>query len=507
MRTAPPISRLASGCLALALAALALTLTVSARQPIPQPPAAPAIDPDDIGGVVTGPKGPEAGVWVIAETRDLGVRYIKSVVTDDRGRYVVPDLPAASYVVWARGYGLVDSPRDVAKPGQILNITAIASALARRRRPLLPGHLLVLDAEDPGRRRVRRQGRRHLGALIAAAVDLVDEEHRLRRLPSARPAVHAHHPASARHLRHRRRGLEAAGAVGPVGRDDARPAHQPRRALVRQLRRLDRSHRQGRAAVCHAAASPGRRAQHRRHAARLDGRQALPPRPRRQRSPPSHRERLRPALRLARVQLRRDPDPRPGEERRHDLQGAGARPADAAQPRPRPRRRPRSDDALALLGQRADLGDPGQQPQLDVRQGRPAVAGRVGARRRQPGVVQGRLRSSVGQGVPDGAGGAPPVDARPEDDEVHLHRDLLFDPPSAVRLRRQRHAVDQRRRAGGRLAEHEEVRRHRRRRGVAGLDGAGARHQRQRQARRLRRARPAARSQPRTSASTRRSTR
>src|SRR5919106_5423856 len=52
-----------------------------------------AIDPDDIGGVVTGPKGPEAGVWVIAETRDLGVRYIKAVVTDDRGRYVVPDLP------------------------------------------------------------------------------------------------------------------------------------------------------------------------------------------------------------------------------------------------------------------------------------------------------------------------------------------------------------------------------------------------------------------------------
>ncbi|MFY9897381.1 MAG: hypothetical protein WAK67_06260, partial [Xanthobacteraceae bacterium] len=30
-----------------------------------------AIDADDIGGVVTGPHGPEAGVWVIAETRDL----------------------------------------------------------------------------------------------------------------------------------------------------------------------------------------------------------------------------------------------------------------------------------------------------------------------------------------------------------------------------------------------------------------------------------------------------
>jgi hypothetical protein len=83
-----------------------------------------AIDNDDIGGVVSGPKGPEAGVWVIAETRDLPVRYIKSVVTDDQGRFVVPDLPPANYSVWARGYGLVDSARATARPGQRLSITA-----------------------------------------------------------------------------------------------------------------------------------------------------------------------------------------------------------------------------------------------------------------------------------------------------------------------------------------------------------------------------------------------
>ncbi len=73
---------------------------------------------------MTGPKGPEAGVWVIAETRDLPVRYIKSVVTDDRGRYVVPDLPKASYSVWARGYGLVDSPKITTAPGRLVNIAA-----------------------------------------------------------------------------------------------------------------------------------------------------------------------------------------------------------------------------------------------------------------------------------------------------------------------------------------------------------------------------------------------
>src|SRR6185295_12247562 len=83
-----------------------------------------AIDADDIGGVVTGPNGPEAGVWVIAETRDLPVRYIESVVTDDRGRYLVPDLPKAKYNVWVRGYGLVDSPKVTSEPGKQLNLTA-----------------------------------------------------------------------------------------------------------------------------------------------------------------------------------------------------------------------------------------------------------------------------------------------------------------------------------------------------------------------------------------------
>jgi hypothetical protein len=86
-----------------------------------------AIDDDDIGGVVTGPHGPEAGVWVIAETRDLPTRYAKMVVTDDQGRYVVPDLPKAKYQVWVRGYGLIDSPKVDGVPGQQLDLTAVAA--------------------------------------------------------------------------------------------------------------------------------------------------------------------------------------------------------------------------------------------------------------------------------------------------------------------------------------------------------------------------------------------
>ncbi len=83
------------------------------------------IDADDIGGVVTGRDGPEAGVWVIAETQEFPSRYAKIVVTDGQGRYVVPDLPAAAYSVWVRGYGLVDSPKRQARPGTQLDLTAV----------------------------------------------------------------------------------------------------------------------------------------------------------------------------------------------------------------------------------------------------------------------------------------------------------------------------------------------------------------------------------------------
>ena len=92
-----------------------------------QQPAAAAvsIDSDDIGGVVTGPNGPEAGVWVIAETTDLPTKFSKIVVTDDQGRYVVPDLPKAKYHIWVRGYGLIDSPKVESEPGKELNLRAV----------------------------------------------------------------------------------------------------------------------------------------------------------------------------------------------------------------------------------------------------------------------------------------------------------------------------------------------------------------------------------------------
>jgi hypothetical protein len=82
------------------------------------------IVPDAIGGTVTSQKGPEAGVWVVAKTTDLPNQFVKIVVTDDKGRYVLPELPKAKYQVWVRGYGLIDSDPVNATPGNSVDLTA-----------------------------------------------------------------------------------------------------------------------------------------------------------------------------------------------------------------------------------------------------------------------------------------------------------------------------------------------------------------------------------------------
>ena len=99
-----------------------------------------AIDADDIGGVVTSMKGPEAGVWVIAETTELPTKFRKIVVTDDRGRFVIPDLPTAGYKVWVRGYGLIDSGAVPATPGTHLALTAVIAPDAKSAAQIYPAN-------------------------------------------------------------------------------------------------------------------------------------------------------------------------------------------------------------------------------------------------------------------------------------------------------------------------------------------------------------------------------
>ena len=114
--------------LGLAAAAMAALLAAASSAADAQQTAGGiTVGDSDLGGVVRSAKGPEAGVWVIAETTDLPTKFAKIVVTDDQGRYVLPELPKATYSVWVRGYGLVDSAKVRATPGKILDLTAVTA--------------------------------------------------------------------------------------------------------------------------------------------------------------------------------------------------------------------------------------------------------------------------------------------------------------------------------------------------------------------------------------------
>jgi hypothetical protein len=132
--------------------AIAVASGVAPTAVVAQQQAAPvSIGATDIGGVVSGPKGPEAGVWVIAETTDLPTKMNKIVVTNDQGQYVIPDLPKANYVVWARGYGLIDSAKTTTQPGKIVNITAVPAPSAAAAAELYPAIYWFAMLKIPGK--------------------------------------------------------------------------------------------------------------------------------------------------------------------------------------------------------------------------------------------------------------------------------------------------------------------------------------------------------------------
>ena len=111
---------------------------------------------DYISGAVTSSKGAEAGVWVVAETTDLPTKYVKIVVTDDRGRYVLPQLPMATYQVFVRGYGLVDSPHVSAKPGEHLDLKAVVAPDARAAAQFYPANYWYSLAKIPNGEIIKR---------------------------------------------------------------------------------------------------------------------------------------------------------------------------------------------------------------------------------------------------------------------------------------------------------------------------------------------------------------
>ena len=124
---------------------VALGLTGSTVQGQNAPPTATGV----ITGVVTSENGPEAGVWVIAETDDLNTKVRKIVITNDQGRFLLPELPRAAYQVWVRGYGLVDSKPVPAKAGQDLKLMASVAKTPQEAARIYPASHWLSLMEPP----------------------------------------------------------------------------------------------------------------------------------------------------------------------------------------------------------------------------------------------------------------------------------------------------------------------------------------------------------------------
>jgi hypothetical protein len=139
---------------ALVLLAMAggLALLTTASVGLTAQTATLAVRAREIGGIVTSTNGPEAGVWVIARTDDLPTRYAKIVVTDDRGRYLIPALPAgATYTVWSRGYGLIDGPQVHVTPGTVANLRATVAPNASAAAQFYPAEYWFAMLNIPGK--------------------------------------------------------------------------------------------------------------------------------------------------------------------------------------------------------------------------------------------------------------------------------------------------------------------------------------------------------------------
>jgi hypothetical protein len=140
--------------------------------------ASPAVSAggDDISGTVRGAKGTEAGVWVIAETNDLATKLAKIVVTDEAGKFLIPDLRPASYQGWVRGYGLADSDKKRATPGDEVTFAVKPAASAKAAAQIYPASYWYSLVQVPSEKEFpgTGQGGNGLAPGMATQAHLVD---------------------------------------------------------------------------------------------------------------------------------------------------------------------------------------------------------------------------------------------------------------------------------------------------------------------------------------------
>ena len=427
------------GRLYLSVAAIALAgflagapVPLSAQQ---TPPAAVAIDNDDIGGVVTGANGPEAGVWVIAETRDLPTRYAKMVVTDDQGRYVVPDLPKAKYKVWARGYGLVDSPKIDAEPGQTVNhraVPAASAAEAAKGYPAIYWYSMMKvptadqfggkDKDIPNNvtQPLWLNNMRNNGCVGCHQLGQLST----RTFPQGLGEFSSHAEAWIKRTQSGQAGrLMVNILAGQLGGAPIKyfadwtqrvekgelPTHKPTRPEG-----VERN-------VVVTTWDWANEKQYLHDLIASDRRYPTV-------------NAYGPVVGNPEYSMDKLPILDPKTHKVVDF------PAPVKDPSMPPMLGPghaadmKAARSVALLGQRGDLGQQGQQPQRHVRQGRPRVAGRGGPRLAQSGLLHKPGVESVRQAVPAEGDASRSLDPRSENAEIHLRGHMLHHAPCAVRL-------------------------------------------------------------------------
>ena len=449
----------------------------------PGVPPSVTVGAGELGGAVTGPNGPEAGVWVIAETTDLPTKFAKIVVTDDQGRYLIPDLPKANYDIWVRGYGLVDSPKTRTEPGKVVNLTAVpapdAAVAAQIYPPIYWFSMLHVPRKDefplpkiksqgewlnivksgacqschplgtPGMRTISKE----LGEFKNSA------EAWQRRLMSGSAQMFMARDIGRLDTQH---ALELFGdwtdrvAAGelPFAKPQ-RPRGIERNAVITLW---DWSHP---TAYLHDAISTDRRNPRVNANGKIYG------------SPEDSTDFV-PIL---------DPVTNTASEVKHPVRDPKT---------PNSKDNPFAPSPYWGAQPIWDSQTINHNPMMDEK-GRVWFTPRIRPHA-DPDFCKQGSKPSLRQGVPVAGGRPPPVDVRPDDRKVHADRHLLSHPSSQLRARRKSDAVGECRRGRSwrhRLVEPENVRGDRRRGEVAGLDAVHSRHQRQRQARRLCGARPA----------------
>ena len=414
-----------------AILLIALLIATPPNQSYAQQPTV-TVGTNDIGGVVTGTNGPEAGVWVIAETKSLPTPYAKIVVTDDRGRYLIPDLPKANYSVWVRGYGLANSAKVQAEPGKLvdLRVTPAASAAADAQNypPIYWFSLLRVPKKDEfPLQKIKSQGE-WLNIVKSGACQSCHPMG----TPGTRTIAKAFTDGAKTGADAWTRRLAAGSAQMFMTRDINRldtqkaldlfgdwtdriaagelPFAKPQRpAGIERNVVITLWDWSQPTAYLHDAISTDRRNPRLNANGRVFG------------SPEDSTDMI-PVL-----------DPVTQHRQRGEAPGSGSEDA---------KRQGQSVRLVVLLGRQADLGQSDHQPQRNARRERPGMVDAAHPSACQSGFLQGRIQPSLCQGLPAQRGQPALVDLRSGERQVHPDRHVFPDTSSQLRERCQSDTVD-----------------------------------------------------------------